>query len=376
MTIERFLQEYTPGEDVTDEVLAELSGISNSEAATLTRKWLSWTDEQILDLQTRLVELTVIDPAMEFECVFKAGLHHSDGGVRSTAIHGLSETGDTAAVSQILELLTSDSDLEVRSAAATAMSSFAAQASEGRFNDRLRKRMYATLSEVLETEDASSELWRRSLEAIGAFNDNRINRYIDIATQAKTPDLKRSALIAMGRTCDPRWLDFVTAELENSDSSIRYEAVNALGEIGEEADAFYLEEPLDDQDLMVQMAAVAAAEKIAGPTAKQLLQIAGQSAEPAVAAAAAEALTGIANEDNLIHPVTPEMASQGMFGAKSGKLADGDVPYDAGEREGWGHIDEEGESFLSPDNVRDDDDDPLSSLMDYEASPGQYEDDD
>ncbi len=376
MTIEQFLLDYVPGAASTDETLSELTGISNDDAAILSRRMLSWTNDEVLDLHTKLVELASIDTSLEFECIFKAGLAHSYNQVRATAALGLAETGDTAAVSRVLDLLTGDDDDEVRTAAATTIGSFAALASEGRLTERLRDRIFAALSEILDAPDASSELWRRSLEAVGAFGDARVNGYIERAQVSDASEFKRSALIAMARTSDPRWLDFITKELENGDSSVRFEAVNALGEIGEESDAFYLEEPLDDQDLLVQLAAVAAAEKIAGPAAKRLLQIAGESPEPTVATAAAAALSGIANEDSLVHTVTPEMASEGMFGVGTGLPVDDGVPYDAGEREGWSHINEDGQAFHAADNFREEDDDPLASLMDYEAAPGQFEDDD
>ena len=375
MSVEKFLSDYAPGADVDEDVLAELSGISSQDGLKIVRLWSRWTNDEVLELHTQLSDLSAVDSTMEFECIFKAGLDHKDGRVRAAAAHGLAETGDTTAISRILEIMETDPDVGARAAAASTVSSFAVVASEGRLTERLRVRMLEALTGVLDASDASSELWRRALEAAGAFGDARINRYIDRAMKSGGTDLKRSVLIAMARTCDPRWLDFVTQELENSDATVRFEAVNALGEIGEEADAFYLEEPLDDQDLMVQLAAVAAAEKIGGPTAKNMLQIAGQSSEPSVASAAAEALAGIANEENLVHTVTPEMASTGMYGARMAG-SDEAVPYDAGEREGWGHLSEDGESFLSPDAVHEDDDDPLASLMDFEAAPGQWEDDD
>ena len=288
----------------------------------------------------------------------------------------LQKTGDISAVSRILDLFNEDDELEVRSAAATAIGSFAALAAEGRLSERIRTRIFDSLSGVLEKGDTPSELWRRTLEAAGSFDDPRISRFIDRARMSDKPEFQLSALVAIARTSDPRWLDHVTSQLENADSSVRFEAVNALGEIGDEPDAFYLEEPLDDQDLMVQLAAVAAAEKIAGPTAKQLLKVATESPEPGVAKAATDALVNIENEDKLVHTVTPEMASEGMFGASMGSQSPDNVPYDAAEREGWGDLNEEGESFLAADNFREDDDDPLASLMDYEAAPGQYEDDD
>jgi HEAT repeat protein len=125
MTVEQFLQDYTPGADNSDETLAELSAISNTDAATLARRWLSWTDEEVLELQTKLAELALLDTTMEFECIFKAGLGHQNSAVRSSAVHGLSETGDTTAISRVLELMTNDDDEEVQTAAASAMSAVA-----------------------------------------------------------------------------------------------------------------------------------------------------------------------------------------------------------------------------------------------------------
>lgn len=376
MSVEQFLIDFKPGDEVSEETLAELSGMTNDEAKVLARKWLAWTDDEVLDLHTKLADLTEEDSSMEFECIFKAGLGHSDARVRAAAIHSLAETGDITAVSRIVDLLSDDNDLDVRTAAATAMGSFALLAAEGKFTERVRNRIFQSLESVLTDGDAPSELWRRSLEAAGAFGDSSVNRYIERARISPAPEFKRSALVAVARTSDPRWLDFVTTELESDDSSVRFEAVNALGEIGDEPDAFYLEDSLDDQDLMVQLAAVAAAEKIAGPTAKQLLNIAGESPEPAVSKAAADALVNIANEDSLVQTVTPEMASGGMFGAPMGSPTADNVPYDAANREGWSHVDEEGKPFHAADNFREEDDDPLASLMDYEAAPGQFEDDD
>lgn len=376
MSVDQFLIDFTPGDETSEKTLAELSTITNDEAATLARKWLGWTDDEVLDLHTKLADLTEEDSSMEFECIFKVGLSHSDGRVRAAAALALADSGDSSAVSKILELLAKDDELDVRTAAATAMGSFAILAAEGKFSERVRDRIFNALEAVLNDGDTPSELWRRSLEAAGGFGDSRVNRYIDRAVNAKTLEFKTSALIAIARTSDPRWLNYVATELENIEPSVRFEAVNALGEVGDEPDAFYLEEALDDQDLMVQLAAVAAAEKIAGPTAKQLLNIAGESPEPSVATAAAAALVAIADEEALVQAVTPEMASGGMFGASMGTPSADDVPYDAANREGWSHVDEEGLPFHAADNFREEDDDPLASLMDYEAAPGQFEDDD
>jgi hypothetical protein len=188
--------------------------------------------------------------------------------------------------------------------------------------------------------------------------------------------MKRSALQAIARSSDRMWVEHILEDLDHSDASVRFEAVNALGEIGEEIDASHLAGPLDDDDLLVQTAAVAAVEKLGGIEAKRLLQIASQSPEPSVARAAEEALKGIAGDEELVHTITPAMARQGLFGARLDRRSDDTVLYDAGEREGWGSLDEEGVDFLSPDSIGEDDDDPLKPIEDYEATPGQHQLDD
>ena len=44
----------------------------------------------------------------------------------------------------------------------------------------------------------------------------------------------------MGKNCDSKWLPFLLKELKSSDAEMRYEAVGALGEIGNEDIVQYL----------------------------------------------------------------------------------------------------------------------------------------
>ena len=76
----------------------------------------------------------------------------------------------------------------------------------------------------------------------------------------------------MGRNYNRAWLSILLRELSSADAEIRYEAVGACGELGEEAASPYLIELIGDPDVDVQVAALQALGKIGGGGAKECLQ--------------------------------------------------------------------------------------------------------
>ncbi|MBM3957564.1 MAG: HEAT repeat domain-containing protein, partial [Gemmatimonadetes bacterium] len=161
---------------------------------------------------------------------------------------------------------------------------------------------------------------RKALEAVAVFRGAAVDRFIEAAARDEESLMRQSALHAMGRTCDPRWLGHVMRAMDSPEAAIRYEATLALGEIAEAEHPEHsghlrcLRETLDDTDLEVQLAAVTALERIGGEGARRLLREATGSPEPSVAGAAREALEGLAVEDALLDDV-------------GGSLADGRTMY-------------------------------------------------
>ena len=376
MGLSEFLDVFGSGQTFSEDDLTGLTGISNEEAAELAAVLRGVSSERVRDLYERLAEVALEDAEYEFDRVFKLGLEHSAASVRASALHGLGDSLDPGVVTRVVHLMERDPDPGVQAAAATTVAGICSMVADGRLSARMRDRVYGALLRVLESPETPSELWRRALEAAGAFPDDRVNGLIERAWSDPSPDMRCSVLIAVARTSDSRWTDVTARELDHRDAAVRFEAVNALGEIAGEMDADYLEGPLDDEDLMVQLAVVAAVEKLGGDGAKQLLRQALASPEPSVAKAADVALETIARDEDLAQAATPAMAADGLFGGAASQASREDVPYDAGEREGWGHIGEDGTSFQASDTVQDDDDDPLTPLMDYEPLPGQSEDED
>jgi hypothetical protein len=220
-------------------------------------------------------------------------------------------------------------------------------AADGRLSSQDGARLLSALTEAYESSDEPLEVRRRALESVAVFGGEDVRPLIESAHQHGDVRLRQSAVFAMGRSCEPRYLQYVIADLGHVSPEVRFEAANALGEIGDEADAKALEETLDDQDLNVQLASVSALRRLGGNRARTLLRSATKSPEPLVASAAQDALAAMAADDSLMEVVPREAIRTGsLYGTPLMRDALGDAEdYDAPSREGWGSLQDDGTSY-------------------------------
>jgi hypothetical protein len=332
--------------------LAELSGLSAEEAGELARTWDEWPAEHVRALFQRLAGLAEEHTDLEFEVVFKAGLVVADAEVRLVSVTSLAESADRTLAARFADLLGQDRDPRVRAAAAASMATLCAIAAEGKLPGRGGERMRVALLRALEDRSEDAEVQMRALETAALFGGAQVSSLIEDASRSGDERVRQSAMFAMGRTSDARWLPSVLAELDGVSAALRYEATVALGEIGGEGDSVHLAGPLDDSDLDVQLAAVASLGRIGGEAATRMLRQAVRSSEPSVREAAQAALEALEIEQGLSEPVGPEMRRRGgMFGGAAHASATGgfgaDIPdeeYDAASSEGWGRPGQNGDA--------------------------------
>ncbi|HYI15617.1 MAG TPA: HEAT repeat domain-containing protein, partial [Thermomicrobiales bacterium] len=161
-----------------------------------------------------------------------------------------------------------------------------------------------TLLRVLEN-DVSPEVRRRALESAGYLADDPdVVRQIEDAYESGIHALRVSALHAMGRQADTRWLDIVHHELTSDEPELRFEAVTATGTIGDERSVVELIDRLRDDDVEVQMAAIAALGAIGGRLAISALRKLTEDDSPAIVDAADDALEEALLTSNPLRPLT------------------------------------------------------------------------
>jgi HEAT repeat protein len=230
---------------------------------------------------------------LDFTAIFRRLLAHDDPLIRRTAVEGLWEDESRSLVEPIVNLLLRDPDPAVRAAAATSVGRFVYMAECDELDPRRCGQVRQALEQVIANPDEAIQVRRRAVESIAYVNDDFVRRIIDRAYSDSDPEMRESAVFAMGRSADLVWADTVLVELESKTPSIRYEAARSSGELQLKRAVPMLIKLADAEDPDLQFMSIWALGQIGGERAQAALQRLANSPEPAISQAAAEALDEI-----------------------------------------------------------------------------------
>ena len=214
------------------------------------------------------------DIEMHFGAVFRVLLSDGDARVRVTAISGLMDDDGQDLVEPLVNLMRTDPEEKVRAAAAGALGRFAIMAETERLTPARKKMIYDAVLKVFRTEDESSPVYRNALESLAYTSNATIAMYIRAAYASDDEALRISAVVAMGRSQDRQFSEFVREELQNVSPKMRLEAARAIGELEDADSVKELSMVLDDTDLQVREAALESLAVIGGDAARSLIQAA------------------------------------------------------------------------------------------------------
>lgn len=287
---EVLLRLLDPEKKVSASQLTALNDLSAQELAEFGKLWLQIDVERRRSTISMLVQLAEDNVELNFDAVFRFCLQDPDARVRLEALDGLGECEDPRLIEPLLHLLKEDHEEAVRAAAAGALGKFVLLAELNKLSPRYMSNIKSILLEMIKDKGQPLEVRRRSLEAISPLSHPEVAQAIEEAYRSSELPLQVSALYAMGRNCDPRWLPILLKELSSPYPEMRYEAAHACGELGEEAAVAHLIPLLEDKDPEVYQAAISALGKIGGREAKNALLHLIRSGDYAKAVIAQEAL--------------------------------------------------------------------------------------
>ena len=291
MSLETCLQELEDEDaPLSYSNLIELSDLVSAEMPHFIRTWNQCSSERRAQVVQRLVELAEENARLDFHNILKIALADDDYDVQEKAIAGMWEGEDRAIIPLLLNILQSDAPPHVRAAAAGALGKYALLAQEDKILPKDAELVQESLMRFLQDESDTLEVRRRALEAVSPFNTPRIHEYIRWAYGSGEQTLKCSSIYAMGKTQETKWLPAVIPELRSPHPSLRYEAVCACSQLGEEDLVQHLIPLLEDDDTQVQLAAVSAMGNIGGPLAKRALRRCMREADDTLREAVQEAL--------------------------------------------------------------------------------------
>jgi HEAT repeat protein len=99
----------------------------------------------------------------------------------------------------------------------------------------------------------------------------RIPELIERAYQDRLPEMRQSAVFAMGNHADPRWMPIILQELDNEQPEMRAEAARAAGLIGSSDAVEQLATLAREDDTDIALVAITSLGQIGSEEAREIL---------------------------------------------------------------------------------------------------------
>jgi HEAT repeat protein len=299
MNFEDYLEELADGSrklKIAD--LQRLSGLTPEKAGQLAARWHDINLRRRRSVVRELTDLAEDNVELHFDAAFTIALSDDDPQVRLAAVRGLWENETPELIGRLAALTADDGDAAVRAEASLALGRFVLLHELGRLRERHFERAAEALRRRIDDPKEVEEVRARALEAMGPHDTTWVRQAITQAYESGRHRLKVSAVHAMGRSAEPRWLALVTRELASDDAELRYEAAHAAGTIGDASAVPGLVPLVADADAQVRAAAIAALGEVGGPVARQALNGLLESASRVTREAAAAALADMESEED------------------------------------------------------------------------------
>ncbi|MEW5988317.1 MAG: hypothetical protein AB1791_16935, partial [Chloroflexota bacterium] len=222
------------GERVIISLLFRLSDMSAEEYDQFTNRWPTVAADRRHVLTRHLADISEDNFRVDFSPVFAFCLGDASSQVRLAALDGLWDATNIALITPILHLAQHDEEVEVRKAAIEALGHYVLMAEWGELPKKIVPPIAEVLLELHRGEQTDSSIRRATLEVLGAADDPRVPPLIQAAYDSGERANQVSALFAMGRSADRRWLPAVVREMSSKFVDLRLEAARAAGGIGAE----------------------------------------------------------------------------------------------------------------------------------------------
>lgn len=271
--------------------VARLSDLGRHDLRMLELAWNSFEEATREAIVRRMEELSEERMDLVFGRALRVALGDESAVVRQLVVGALWEDGGDDLLERLHHLLARDPSQDVRAEAAHALERFAERAAVGDLDDGRADDLRTALAGTAGDERNPLGVRRRALESVGVLADNDdVRDVIRSAYDGDDDGLRASALYAMGRSLDERWLEIVLEDLAGDDAELRFEAARASGLLGDERAVPDLTRLVLDEDAEVRHAAIAALGQIGGRAAVQALRAMASDPEEADAEAIEAAL--------------------------------------------------------------------------------------
>lgn len=256
-----------------------LSDLSDADLQRIQPIWDSVPSVRRGKLIRQMVDIAETDFELNYHQIGFHALGDNIADIREKAIDLLWEDETPALMNRLIEMAQWDEAEEVRASATNALSRFVLKGELGELSERDVTIVQDAVINILNNEDESVQVRRRALEAISNSGHEIVDEVIQEAYHSVDPEMRASAVFAMGRTCNMQWEDIILRELDSGNPAMQYEAAKASGELELITAVSGLIRLVQDDDREIQETAIWALGEIGGHQAIQVLSELAEEAE-------------------------------------------------------------------------------------------------
>lgn len=258
--------------DVSVSLIYSLSDMTAEEMERFKARWPEQSDRRRRVIARHMADISEANFVVDFSPAFRFLLTDPSRDVRLAALDGLWDTSNTDVVPPIIDLMQTDAEEAVRASAAATLGHFVLMGEWDQIDHDVADRIVEALLGQFDREETAESVRRATVESLGNAAHPRIPDILGEAYHRGDDAMQLSAMFAMGRSADRRWVAIIIDEMFNSSAEMRVEAARAAGNVGASDSVDRLIELLDDEELDVQLAAVAALGQIGSDRAYEALQ--------------------------------------------------------------------------------------------------------
>jgi HEAT repeat protein len=259
--------------------LYRLSDLEPADMEKLDTIWSQLPLWRRQSLMEDIEELSSKDTLLDYVAFSRYALKDENPKVRELAVNTLWDYEQTDLIPTLLDLVTTDSDADVRAAAASGLARFIYAGEIEEIPQTKLQKIEDTLLAAVKNQETPFQVQCAALESLGYSSRDEVPALIKTAFASKDKNWIASALVAMGRSAGTEWQPEVMSMLQSNMPALRMEAARAAGEL-ELADAIpQLLELLDDTDENTRQASIWSLSQIGGEGVQEALESLYEKAE-------------------------------------------------------------------------------------------------
>lgn len=253
-------------------MLQGFSDMGRNDVRRLKPVWNQLPEEARITIAELVLAMGQTDILLEYQRFFQLMLDDEAAAVREAGARGLSMYEDEEFIQPLVRLMQSDPATAVRISAADALATFTTLGEFMELPERTSNRLGKDLMRIVRDTNAPEAVRAAALGAAAVRSqDVEIQDTIGAFYESGSEELRIGAIQAMGRSGNSRWLPLLDVAIRDHDPEIRQLAARAMGPFESEVVPLLTMVVREDQESSVRLEAIQALGTVGGRKAIESL---------------------------------------------------------------------------------------------------------